>query len=76
MKYRTRIYYTEEPKALMWDRWQRGDSLATIACLFDRQHSPPCFAVLSVCYLPGTVVNPRISQSCMPPRYHLILLGG
>ena len=31
MKYRTRIYYTEEQKALMWDHWQRGDSLATIA---------------------------------------------
>jgi len=39
MKYRTRIYYTEEQKALMWDRWQRGDSLASIARLFDRQHS-------------------------------------
>ena len=39
MKYRTRIYYTEEQKALMWDRWQRGDSLATIARLFDREHS-------------------------------------
>jgi IS30 family transposase len=39
MKYRTRIYYTEEQKALMWDRWQRGDSLATIARLFDRGHS-------------------------------------
>ena len=39
MKYRTRIYYTEEQKALMWDHWQRGDSLATIARLFDRQHS-------------------------------------
>ncbi len=25
MKYRTRIYYTEEQKALMWDRWQKGD---------------------------------------------------
>jgi len=39
MKYRTRIYYTEEQKALMWDCWQRGDSLATIARLFDREHS-------------------------------------
>ncbi len=39
MGYRTRIYYTEEQKALMWDRWQRGDSLATIARLFDRGHS-------------------------------------
>jgi IS30 family transposase len=39
MKYRTRINYTEEQKALMWDRWQRGDSLAAIARLFDREHS-------------------------------------
>jgi len=39
MKYRTRIYYTEEQKALMWDRWQKGDSLHAIAGLFDRHHS-------------------------------------
>ena len=39
MKYRTRIYYTEEQKALMWDRWQKGDSLHAIAQLFDRCHS-------------------------------------
>jgi len=39
MKYRTRIHYTEEQKALMWDRWQAGDSIREIARLFDRQHS-------------------------------------
>jgi hypothetical protein len=39
MKYRTRIYYTEEQKALMWDRWQKGDSLHANAGLFDRHHS-------------------------------------
>jgi len=38
MKYRTRTYYTETDKALMWDRWQKGDSLHTIAGLFDRSH--------------------------------------
>ncbi len=38
MKYRTRIYYTEEQKTVMWDRWQKGDSLHTIARLFDRSH--------------------------------------
>jgi len=38
MKYRTRIYYTESQKALMWDRWQKGDSLQHIAQLFDRSH--------------------------------------
>ena len=39
MKYRTRIYYTEEQKALMWDLWQEGESLSSIARLFDRNHS-------------------------------------
>lgn len=39
MKYRQRIYYTEEQKALMWDRWKQGETLGSIARLFDRQHS-------------------------------------
>ena len=39
MKMRPRIYYTEEQKALMWDRWQKGESLSSIARLFDRYHS-------------------------------------
>ncbi len=38
MKHRTRILYTETDKALMWDRWQKGDSLHAIARLFDRGH--------------------------------------
>jgi IS30 family transposase len=39
MKYRTRIYYTEADKALMWERWQQGESLHEIARLFDRHHT-------------------------------------
>ena len=39
MKYRKRIYYTETDKGLMWDRWQKGESLNSIACHFDRHHS-------------------------------------
>ena len=39
MKYRKRIYYTEADRALMWDRWQKGESLQTIAQLFGRNHS-------------------------------------
>lgn len=39
MKYRSRIYYTETQKALMWERWQKGESLQKIAQLFDRNHS-------------------------------------
>ncbi len=39
MKYRTRTIYTPEQKTQMWDRWEKGDSLAAIARLFDRGHS-------------------------------------
>ena len=39
MKRRPRIYYTETDKALMWDRWQKGESLNSIARHFDRHHS-------------------------------------
>jgi transposase, IS30 family len=39
MKQRPRIYYSEADKALMWDRWRKGESLNAIARLFDRNHS-------------------------------------
>jgi len=39
MKQRPRIHYTERQKALMWERWQKGESLQQIAQLFDRNHS-------------------------------------
>jgi IS30 family transposase len=39
MKQRPRIYDTEADKALMWDRWRKGESLGAIARLFDRHHS-------------------------------------
>ena len=39
MYQRKRIYYSETQRSLMWDRWQRGESLQQIADLFDRHHS-------------------------------------
>ena len=39
MKQRPRIYYTETDKSLTWDRWQKGESLNSIARFFDRHHS-------------------------------------
>jgi IS30 family transposase len=39
MKQRPRMYYTEAQKALMWERWKKGESLQQIAQLFDRNHS-------------------------------------
>ena len=38
MEHRPRIYYTDAQKALMWDRWQKGESLNAIARLFGRHH--------------------------------------
>jgi IS30 family transposase len=38
MTRKRRIHYTETDKAVMWDRWQKGDSLEKIAQLFDRGH--------------------------------------
>jgi IS30 family transposase len=39
MRYRTRIYYTDAQKALMWERWKAGWTLHQIAQLFDRAHT-------------------------------------
>ena len=39
MAYRTRIKYTAAQRAEMWDRWQQGESLHSIARLFDRPHN-------------------------------------
>jgi IS30 family transposase len=39
MKYRRRIYYSDKQKAMVWERWQKGETLDAIARLFDRGHS-------------------------------------
>lgn len=33
MKQRPRIYCSETQKALMWDRWRKGDTIHEPACL-------------------------------------------
>lgn len=39
MKYRTRTYYTDSQKALMWERWKAGWALHQIGQLFDSHTS-------------------------------------
>ncbi len=39
MKHRTRIYFSTEQRADIWDRWQRGESMSSIGRLFERQSS-------------------------------------
>ncbi len=59
MKYRTRIFYTEADKALMWDRWQKGDSLHAIARLFDRGHG----SIAGVLSRTGGIRPPKKTRS-------------
>ena len=39
MEQRPRIYYTASQRAVIWDRWRKGETLHQIARLFDRYHS-------------------------------------
>ena len=40
MKYRKRRYFTESDKALIWDRWQKGDSLLAVLQLSTYEKAP------------------------------------
>ena len=57
MTYRTRIKYTVEQKAEMWDRWPRGESLNSIGPAFDRPSSS-IFSQLA----PSGGIRPPIRQ--------------
>jgi len=39
MKRRPRIFYSARERALIWERWEKGETLHEIARLFDRYHS-------------------------------------
>jgi IS30 family transposase len=54
MKQRARIYYSETQKGMMWDRWERGESLHDIARLFDRGH----FAIQGILTRTGGIRPP------------------
>lgn len=59
MPQRPRIYYSESQKALMWDRWRKGDSLQKIAQRFDRNHS----SVQRILLVTGGIEPPRRRRS-------------
>ncbi len=61
MKYRTRRFFTEADKVLMWDHWQKGDSLHAIARLFDRSHG----AIARVLARTGGIRPPQRRRSRM-----------
>ena len=64
MKRKPRIHYTETDKALMWERWQKGDSLQVIAQLFDRSHG----SVAGILARTGGI-RPGMSYRGMTGRY-------
>ena len=61
MKYRKQIRYSEEQKSQMWDRWQKGESLHSIAQLFDRGHS----SISRILSITGGIRPPKRTRSCL-----------
>jgi len=61
MKQRPKIYYSEAQKAVMWDRWERGESLHDIAQLFDRGHS----SIQGILSESGGIRPPRRTRSSL-----------
>ena len=61
MKQRTRIYYSEKQKSLMWDRWEKGESLHSIASLFDRHHP----SIARILGLTGGIRPPKRTRSSL-----------
>jgi len=59
MKYRTRRFFTEADKVLMWDHWQKGDSVHAIARQFDRSHG----AIARVFARTGGIRPPQRTRS-------------
>ena len=64
MKYPTRIYYTEADKALMWDRWYKGESLNSIGRHFGRSHS----SIQNILSLTGGIRPPQRRRSRLALR--------
>lgn len=63
MKQRPGICYTDAQKALMWERWQRGESLHAIARLFGRHHPS----------IRGILAQSGGIRPAPPRRSHLVL---
>ncbi len=59
MKQRTRIYYSAEQRADIWDRWRRGESMSSIGRLFERQSS----SIYSILQLSGGIRPPKRKRS-------------
>ena len=61
MKYPSRIYCTETDKSEMWDRWEKGESLNSIARHFGRGHS----SIQGILARTGGIRPAARSRSCL-----------
>src|SRR4029453_6209816 len=61
MRYRTRTYYTDAQKAVMWERWRQGWTLHQIAHLFDRAHT----SVQGILSRTGGIKPPRRTRAAI-----------
>ena len=59
MKHRTRIYFSAEQRADIWDRWQRGESMSSIGHLFERESS----SIYSLLQPSGGIRPPKRTRS-------------
>jgi IS30 family transposase len=59
MKHRTRIYFSAEQRADIWDRWQRGESMSSIGRLFERESS----SIYSILEPSGGIRPPKRTRS-------------
>ena len=60
MSYRKQTRYSEEQKSQMWDRWHKGESLHSIARLFDRGHS----SISRIISTTGGILSCRTDFGC------------
>ncbi len=68
MKYRTRIYYTEEQKSVMWERWQQGEErnqVSHVTILSKPVYSSPGCAEEGIAIVPD---NPACCDSSICER--------
>ena len=77
MKNRPRIYYTDSQKAVMWERWRKGESLQHIAQLFDRNHSSIQRILAETGGIsPAQRCRSRLGVDLVRERRNLALVGG
>jgi len=59
MKHRTRLYFSAEQRADIWERWQRGESMSSIGRLFERESS----SIYSILQPSGGIRPPNRTRS-------------